>query len=111
MTKLVYFLSEDGCPEAVVGDWKVVVNGLEAVNELKEAYQEEFGHCATLYDFLGLELHSQQQGQSKLFYKGLRVHTKLIEDTCGNVSIETLLDVAGVTMPLGLLASDDVITI
>jgi hypothetical protein len=56
------------------------------VESLKELYGSR------LYGLLGIELHSQQQGQSHVYYQGgFHVIPTDMKDTCGEVGSEVML--------------------
>lgn len=94
------------CPEVVIGDWRAIIP--EAVWGVDlAAFFDENLYDKTLYGFIGLNLHSVQQGQSLLFFKGLHVRAEHLADTCGSSVIpETLLFVGNVHMPVALLSAD-----
>lgn len=96
------------CCEITVGDWVIVATGAEwedgMVDSIKEIYQQD--GISTLYELLGFEFHTQQQGQSEVYFKNMRVVNEKIEDTCGYVDESTILLVATTRQPLGLLTQD-----
>lgn len=96
------------CPEVTIGDWKIVIHGVDwdGAEQIKAIYAEE--GLEYLYDLLGFETHSQQQGQSKITFKGMEVYCEKIEDTCGGpLEVDTILIVATTRQPLGLLCNDE----
>ena len=96
------------CCEITIGDWVIVATGTEwedsMIGEIREVYRE-LG-AKTFYEVLGFELHTQQQCQSEIYFKGMRVVTETMEGTCGYVSADTVLLVATTRQPLGLLIQD-----
>ena len=103
------------CPEFKIGDWHVIISGSDCdggIEMVRCAYKDAFGSNTMLYELLGFELHSQQQGQSMIFFKELEVFARFMGDTCGGaLNPTTLLNVATVTMPLALLTIDHQIEI
>lgn len=98
------------CPQMDLGDWRFVITGSDYNDELKDFYIRNLSG-ATFYDLLGLEMHSQQQGQSTVFYRGLRVTVERMEDTSGSTLLaETILVIGGVRLPLALVTLDFDIT-
>lgn len=99
---------EHDCCEITVGDWVIVATGTEwedsMVTTIKEIYQQD--SISTLYELLGFELHTQQQGQSEIYFKNMRVLNERMEDTCGYVDESVILLVATCRIPLGLLTQD-----
>ena len=90
---------------ATIGPWRSVVDGTEAGDYLR--FHKEMG-TRSLYQWLGLELHSAQQGASELTYQGQVVHAVRMEDTCGApVAKGTLLNVGGKVMPVFAIAADE----
>ena len=92
---------------ATIGLWRSVVDGTE-IGELLLFHKEMETH--SLYEWLGLELHSVQQGASELYYRDCVAHAELMEDTCGApVTKDTLLNVGGELMPVSVIAADELI--
>lgn len=96
------------CCEIRISDWVIIATGAEweegMIGQIKEVYNEL--DVNSFYKLLGFELHTQQQGQSEVYFKGMRVVTERIEDTCGCVNKDTVLLVATTRQPLGLLTQD-----
>jgi len=93
---------------ATIGLWRSVVDGTEA-GEYLLFHKEMETH--SLYRWLGLELHSAQQGASELTYQNKVVHAVRMEDTCGApVITDTLLNVGGKIMPVFAIAADEPIS-
>ena len=90
---------------ATIGLWRSVIDGTEA-GEYLLFHKEMETH--SLYQWLGLELHSAQQGASELRYQDQVVHAEHMEDTCGApVITDTLLNVGGNVMPVFAIAADE----
>jgi hypothetical protein len=95
----------DDLEVATIGPWRSVIDGTQSGDYLK-FHQEMETH--TVYQWLGLELHSMSQGASELSYRDRVVHAVSMSDTCGNpVSKGTLLSVGGQLMPVFAIASDE----
>ena len=92
---------------ATIGPWRSVVDGTEAGDYRR--FHKEMATC-TVHRWLGLELHSVQQGASALFYLDRVVHAERMEDTCGApVTKDTILNVGGELMPVCAIATDELI--
>ena len=90
---------------ATLGPWRSVVDGTEAGDYLRFHREME---TRTLYQWLGLELHSVQQGASELFYRDRSVYADSMSDTCGTpVGKNTILNVGGELMPVFAIAADE----
>ena len=90
---------------ATIGPWRSVVDGTESGEYLVFHTEME---TRSLYQWLGLELHSVQQGASELYYLDRVVHAESMEDTCGNpVRMYTVLNVGGQLMPVFTIATDE----
>jgi hypothetical protein len=103
-------------PVVFVENWHSVVEEVETVEDLTEFYKEEVIRVSpsayTLYDFIGMALHSQQQGCSELFYKGMPVSVENENDTGGGaVEQTTVLIIATVRTPMFLLSENNVIEV
>lgn len=97
------------CCEITVGDWVIVATGTEWEDGIDKLIIDIYNQdiVTTLYELLGFEMHTQQQGQSEVYFKGMRVVTETMEDTCGGpLSEDTVLLVATTRQPLGLLTQD-----
>ena len=98
------------CPQLQLGAWKIIYTGVDwnehfGIGVLMECYKDE--SVVSLYSLLGFEMHSQQQGQCEIFYKGLQVYCEDMNDTCGGeLQGDTILIVATTRQPLGLLCDD-----
>ena len=98
------------CPEVTIGDWKLVIHGMDwdEADAVRSVYTEE--GTMDLYSLLGLEMHSQQQGQCDITFKGLEVYCENMADTCGApLEDYTILIVATTRQPLGLLCANTVL--
>ena len=96
--------TEDG-EVATLGPWRSVVDGTE-YGDYQRFHSEMETH--TLYQWLGLELHSMSQGASELFYRDRVVHAVRMEDTCGTpVTEHTILNVGGQSMHMCAIAADE----
>lgn len=92
---------------AVIGPWRSVVDGTEAGEYL--LFHKEM-QTRSLYQWLGLELHSVQQGASELYFLDRVVHAESMDDTSGNlVRMETVLNVGGELMSVFTIATDELI--
>ena len=90
---------------ATIGPWRSIVDGTES-GEYLLFHQEMETH--SLYEWLGLELHSAQQGASELSYRDKAVHADNMSDTCGApVTKDTILNVGGESMPVIAIAADE----
>ena len=90
------------CCTIRVGDWHAELIGADYDPCVLSAYKEH--GIDTLYAFVALELHSVQQCQSELYYRGLPVHAERMEDTCGaEMKGDEVVVLGTVRMPLILL--------
>ena len=90
---------------ATIGLWHSVVDGTESGEYLLFHKGME---THSLYQWLGLELHSVQQGASALYYQDRVVHAVSMEDTCGApVGKYTILNVGGELVSVSAIAADD----
>ena len=97
----------DDLEVATLGPWRSVVDGTES-GEYLLFHREMETH--SLYQWLGLELHSAQQGASELTYQDKTVHADSMEDTCGApVTKDTILNVGGELMPMCAIATDELL--
>ncbi|MCX7246113.1 MAG: hypothetical protein NTX31_00310 [Burkholderiales bacterium] len=97
-----------GSEVATIGPWRSVVDGTSEAGEYLLFHKEMETH--SLYQWLGLELHSAQQGASELTYQNKIVHAVRMEDTCGApVTKDTILNVGGELMPMCAIATDELI--
>ena len=92
---------------ATLGPWRSVVDGTER-GDYRRFHSEMETH--TLFQWLGLELHSVQQGASELYFLDRVVHAESMDDTSGNpVRMETVLNVGGELMSVFTIATDELI--
>jgi hypothetical protein len=98
--------NEDGC-ELIVGDWAAVIDAGGRVVVM--AYEDD--GIDTLYKWLGFEIHSQQQCQSRTYYKNYSVTVPTMEQTCGRALVaDDIVEIGGVPRRLGDIVQDDNIT-
>jgi len=92
---------------ATLGPWRSVIDGTQKGDFLRFC-QAMATH--TVYQMLGLALHSVQQGASELYYRDKAVHADNMSDTCGApVTKHTILNVGGNVMPVCAIATDELI--
>ena len=92
---------------ATLGPWCSVVDGTQR-GDYQLFHQEMETH--TLFQWLGLELHSAQQGASELSYRDKAVHAENMSDTCGApVTKDTILNVGAELMPMCAIATDELL--
>ena len=96
------------CPRWECGSWSCDITGLTdddvRSDQLVASYRK--ADVSTLFELIGIELHTQQQGQCDVYFMSLVTYPVSIADAAGLVDAATILQVGDYRYSLGDLCKD-----